>query len=212
MSGINLNKKIGINLSKGSSIKLEKEGRALQKVCVGVNWGRINKKSFFGLINDSTQVDLDASVAFFGYDKKLVDIVYYKKLESSDYSVRHSGDDRVGDATADDYDNEVITVDLAMVNRNVKYVAFFLNSYLKQDFATIPYSKIRVFEGTPRDVLSVFATFNLSSEVAFRGKISMVMGAFVRDDNGQWQFKAIGEATEGSDIQSTVDIISEKYL
>ncbi len=212
MSAINLNKKTGINLSKGSSIKLEKESRALQKICVGVNWGQITKKSFFGMINDKVQVDLDASVAFYGFDKKLIDLVYYKKLESNDHAVRHSGDDRAGDLDDDDMDNEVITVDLNMVSRSTKHIIFFLNSYLKQDFSTIPYSKIRIFEGTPKEIMSVFATFNLSAEEAFKGKISMVMGILYRDDKDQWQFGAIGDPTQGVDVKETVEIIAEKYL
>jgi len=64
---------------------------------VGVNWGQINKKYFFGLISISNLVDLDVNVAFYGFDKKLVDMVYYEKLESSDRSVNHSRDDRVSD-------------------------------------------------------------------------------------------------------------------
>lgn len=64
---------------------------------MGVNWGQINKKYFFGLISISNLVDLDVNVAFYGFDKKLVDMVYYEKLESSDRSVNHSRDDRVSD-------------------------------------------------------------------------------------------------------------------
>ena len=44
---IELNKKTGINLSKGSRISLEKDGHKLEEVCIGLNWGSIKKPAFF---------------------------------------------------------------------------------------------------------------------------------------------------------------------
>ncbi len=212
MASINLLKKTGISLSKGNSVALAKDNTLLQKICVGVNWGQINKKSFFGMISTSDLVDLDVSVAFYGFDNKLIDIVYYKKLESNDHSVKHSGDDRIGDLTDDDVDNEVITVDLNMVNRNTKFIVFLLNSHSKQDFSAIPYTKIRIFEGSPKEVMNVFTTFNLSSDLSFKGKISMIMGRLTLNEDSRWQFSAIGEPTDGEDIKQTVDIVAKQYL
>ncbi|MCK5872733.1 MAG: TerD family protein, partial [Methylococcales bacterium] len=35
---------MAINLKKGQRISLEKDGQGLEKICVGVNWGAIEKK------------------------------------------------------------------------------------------------------------------------------------------------------------------------
>lgn len=212
MASINLVKKTGILLEKSKSLKLEKDKKLLQKICVGVNWGQITKKAFLGLVNTSELVDLDVSVAFYDYDHKLIDIVYYKKLESNDHAVRHSGDDRLGDLADDEIDNEVITVDINMINKKTHSIVFFLNSHSKQDFSAIPYTKIRIFEGTPKDVMDVFTTFNLSSDQAFKHKTSMVMGKLSPNTDGHWHFTAIGQATEAKDIQQTIDIIAANYL
>lgn len=41
---------MAINLTKGQRINLEKSnGTKLQNVCVGINWGAIEKKGLFGL-------------------------------------------------------------------------------------------------------------------------------------------------------------------
>ncbi|GAB4342150.1 MAG: TerD family protein [Flammeovirgaceae bacterium] len=209
---IKLDKKTGINLKKGSSISLEKDGKKLQEVCVGMNWGSIVNKSFFGLLKESESVDLDGSVTMFNSRKEPIETVYYHRLKSSDNAVIHSGDDRKGDTAGDDgLDNEVIQVYLTKVNPEVEQIVFFLNSYKGQDFATIPYSKIRIFEGNRHEVKEVFATFNLSAEDSFKGHVAMVMGKLVRTGNN-WQFKAIGEALTTRKIEDTIKTIKEKYL
>jgi tellurium resistance protein TerZ len=148
----------------------------------------------------------------FDAEGNMVDTVYYRKLISKDQSIKHSGDDRKGDLDkADDFDNEVIMVNLPKVNPEVKQIFFYINSFKGQDFEMIPYSKIRIFEGTPSQVLSVFATFNLSAEPDFAGKISMIMGKLVREGTG-WKFVTIGEAVDARNIDETIKTIQEKYL
>lgn len=205
-----LDKKIGINLTKGSSISLVKDEKKLEKVCVGINWGKIKKKTL-GIFATEDNVDLDASVALFDDNKTKIDVVYFNHLTSKDGSIKHSGDDREGDNKADDFDNEVITVDLLKVSPSVSSIVFFLNSYNEKDFETIPYTKIRIFEGTPNRVESVFATFSLSSEPAFRGKISMVMGKLVRENKG-WKFYTIGQESFTRTLAETVEEIKERHL
>ncbi len=123
---IDINKKTGINLSKGSSISLEKNGKILTEVCIGMNWGGIIKKGFLGLSSSVEAVDLDGSVAFFDSQGMCLDTVYYRKLVSDDQAVKHSGDDRSGDSKKDDgLDNEVIQILLPKVNPDVSQIVFF---------------------------------------------------------------------------------------
>ncbi|MEM9681382.1 MAG: TerD family protein, partial [Bacteroidota bacterium] len=201
---LDLNKKTGINLSKGSKISLEKDGKHLEEVCVGLNWGAIKRPVFFGLFKETVAVDLDGSVTMYDENKSIVETVYYKKLRSKDGAVIHSGDDRDGDVMGDDgFDNEVIQVKLNQVNPKVQTIVFYLNSYNGQDFADVPYSKIRIFEGSPHKVNSVFATFNLSAEESFKGSISMVMGKLIRSGNN-WEFLTIGDAVPAKNIDETI--------
>ncbi|MDX1905328.1 MAG: TerD family protein [Thermonemataceae bacterium] len=209
---IELNKKTGINLSKGSKISLEKEGKKLEDVCIGLNWGAIKKSVLFNLLKQTVAVDLDGSVTMYDEHRQILETVYYRKLRSKDGAITHSGDDRDGDIYGDDgLDNEVIEIKLSQVNPKVKYIVFYLNSYNGQDFADIPYSKIRIFEGTPKRVDAVFATFNLSAEETFRGHVSMVLGKIVRNGNN-WEFTAIGEATATKNIDETILYIQNNYL
>ncbi|MGD1839957.1 MAG: TerD family protein [Thermonemataceae bacterium] len=209
---LDLNKKTGINLSKGSKISLEKDGKHLEEVCVGLNWGAIKRPVFFGLFKETVAVDLDGSVTMYDENKSIVETVYYKKLRSKDGAIIHSGDDRDGDVMGDDgFDNEVIQVKLNQVNPKVQTIVFYLNSYNGQDFADVPYSKIRIFEGSPHKVNSVFATFNLSAEESFKGSISMVMGKLIRSGNN-WEFLTIGDAVPAKNIDETIVYVKENYL
>ena len=203
----------GINLQKGSVVDLQKvNGEKLKTICIGLNWGAIEKKIFFGLIPSKESVDLDSSVAIFDDHKMLLDQVYYGKLGSHDDAIKHSGDDSEGDRFGDDgVDNEVIVVDLEKIGKKTEQIVFFLNSFRGQDFGDIPYSKIRIYEGTPSTVNTVFATFNLSAEQDYKGKVSMVMGKLFRED-GYWKFKTIGEALESKRIPGTIQIIQESFL
>ena len=118
---------MAIKLEKGQRINLEKSnGSKLQNLCVGVNWGAIETKGFWG--NKKMEaVDLDASCATFDDNNNALEVIYFGNLKSQNSSIMHSGDDLTGDMDGDDgLDNEVITVDLAKLSPAVTKIAFVL--------------------------------------------------------------------------------------
>jgi tellurium resistance protein TerZ len=219
---------MAINLTKGQKIDLRKDnGNTLTSFCVGVNWGGIEKKTMFGLSKKTESVDLDLSCIMFDANKNICDHLYsplYRvdvlqqfglpkgKLVSADGAMRHTGDDLQGDKGGDDgIDNEIITVDLTRLNPNVEQIFFFLNNAGKEDFAVIPYAKIRMYEGTPTVVTNVFASYNVAAEPQFAGKRSIIMGKLYKRNN-EWKFSAIGDPTEDVFIGQTVQRIVQSYL
>ncbi|HWW40629.1 TerD family protein [Pedobacter sp.] len=204
---------MAINLQKGQRISLEKSnGSKLQNICVGINWGAIEKKGLFGFGKTKEAVDLDASCALFNDKKQLLDVIYFGSLKSKDGSIKHSGDDLTGDMGGDDgLDNEIITVDFGRLNPEVNHVAFVLNSFRGHDFGTIPFASIRIYEGTPTRVNEVFATYDIAHGSNFAGHVSMVMGIFYKK-NGEWKFNAIGEPTKDRKLEDTVKTVTQSYL
>ena len=204
---------MAINLQKGQRISLEKSnGTKLQNVCVGINWGAIEKKGLFGFGSSKEAVDLDASCAVYNANKQLIEVVYFGNLGSKDGAVKHSGDDRTGDTGGDDgLDNEVITLDFSRLTPGAEYVGFVLNSFQGQDFATIPFASIRIYEGTPKRVNEVFATYDIANGSGFAGHVSMVLGVFYKK-NGEWKFNAIGEPTKDRKLEQTVQTVTQNYL
>lgn len=202
---------MAINLEKGQRINLEKSnGAKLQNICVGINWGAIEKRGLFGTKKEA--VDLDGSCAVYDENKRNIDTVSFRQLMSRDGAIKHSGDDLTGDMNGDDgLDNEVITLDLSRLNPAANYVAFFINSFRGQDFKDIPFASIRIYEGTPTRVNEVFAKYDIANDSAFAGNVSMVMGVFYKR-NGDWKFNAIGLPTSDRNLEQTVVTIQQYHL
>jgi len=201
---------MAISLKKGQRISLEKDGGGqLTQMCVGVNWGAMEKKGFFGG-KKKQAVDLDASCATFDGDKNSLEVVYFGQLRGQ--GIQHSGDDLTGDMDGDDgLDNEVIVVNLSQVNPKVEQIVFVLNSFQGQDFKDIPFASIRLYEGTPSRVDNIHATFDIANDPKFAGSVSMVMGKLYKKD-GSWKFTAIGDATSDRKLEQTVDTVKAQYL
>jgi len=219
---------MAINLSKGQKIDLRKSsGAELTSFCVGVNWGAIETKAFFGLSKNKKDVDLDLSCIMVDDTNALYDHLYSPlynieilqkfglskgKLISNDGALRHTGDDLAGDSGGDDgLDNEIITVDLTKIDPKVTKIFFFLNNVGAEDFSQIPYSKIRMYEGTPTHVKEVFADYNVSAEAKFVGKKAVIMGKLYKRGT-DWKFDAIGDVTEDQFLGQTIHQIMKSYL
>ncbi|MFD1604078.1 TerD family protein [Flavobacterium artemisiae] len=202
---------MAINLEKGQRINLEKSnGTKLVNICVGVNWGAIEKKGFFGTKKEP--VDLDASCAVYDDKKNHIDSVNFRKLISSDRAIKHSGDDLTGDLNGDDgLDNEVITLDFSQLTPSASYVAFFINSFRGQDFKDIPFASIRIYEGTPTRVSQEFARYDIANDASFAGNVSMVLGVFYKR-NDEWKFNAVGVPTNDKKLEQTIVTIQQNHL
>lgn len=219
---------MAINLTKGQKIDLRKDnGDKLTNFCIGVNWGAIEKKALFGLSKSIQNIDLDLSCVLIDGENNICDHLYsplYRvevlqqfglpkgKLLTSDGAMKHTGDDLEGDKGGDDgIDNEIITVDLSRINPNVSQIFFFLNNAGNEDFAQIPYAKIRMYEGTPTRVNSVFASYNVAAEQQYAGKRSIIMAKLYKR-NDEWKFSAIGDPTEDTFLGQTIHKIVKSYL
>lgn len=201
---------MAVSLKKGQRISLEKDGGSqITQMCVGVNWGAIEQKGFFGGTK-KVAVDLDASCATFDVQKNVLEAIYFGQLEGT--GILHSGDDLTGDMDGDDgLDNEVIVVNLNQVSQDADQIVFVLNSFQGQDFKTIPFASIRLYEGTPERVDTVHAKFDIANDPKFAGSVSMVMGKLYRKD-GKWKFVAVGETTKDTNLEQTVETVRAQYL
>jgi tellurium resistance protein TerZ len=218
---------MAINLTKGQRIDLRKDnGSTLTNFCVGVNWGGIETKGFFGLSKNVQKVDLDLSCLLLNANGEPCDHIYsplYRvdvlqkfglpagKLATSDGAMRHSGDDLAGDSGGDDgLDNEIVTVDLSRISPDAMQIFFFINNAGQEDFSQIPYAKIRMYEGTPKQVKEVFATYNIAAEPQFAGRKSMILGKLYKKGD-EWKFNAIGDPTEDVFLGQTIHRIIQHY-
>lgn len=236
---IRLEKGHRINLVKESGAKLTNfcVGCNWGAIVTSVNKEVVVNEGFLGFgrktewrtVNEELDVDVDLSCVMTDANGFLVDTLYsplYKpeffraaglpigKDWSADHSMYHTPDDTEGDKGGDDgLDNEIVTVDLLKVDSRIQQIFFFLNIYSPRniDFLKIPYVAIRMFEGTPTKVNSIFAQYDVAKDNQFAGKNALIMGKLYRK-NGDWKFAAIGDAFDDkNDLRQTVKRILQNY-
>jgi tellurium resistance protein TerZ len=189
---------VGVTLSKGQKISLEKRGGgSLTLVAMGLGWDVAKVKGMFGRMKEGPDVDLDASCMVFDAGHRLVDQVWFNQLRSKDGSIIHTGDNRTG---AGDGDDETINVDLVHVPNTVQTLVFTVNSFTGQSFDKIENAYCRLVDLTNNTEV---ARFNLSSQGSHTAQI---MAKLYRNNSG-WEMNAIGENCSGrtfADLLPTV--------
>ncbi|MBC6443566.1 MAG: TerD family protein [Rhodobacteraceae bacterium] len=184
---------MSINLSKGQTISLSKDGGGgLTRVFMGCGWdpAQQKKKGFFsGLLGGGAadEIDLDASVILFDGNRAEVDMVYYGQLNSKDGSIRHGGDNLTG---AGDGDDEVIYVDLARLDSRVHYLVFTVNSFRGQTFNEVENAFARLVDETAGKEI---CRYQLAEQGPHTG---VIMASMAKTGTG-WQMTAHGRPADG---------------
>ena len=179
---------MAVNLQKGQKISLDKEaGTGLSKIIMGLGWDVAKKKGFMGFGGGSVDIDLVTSCLMFDEQGQMMDLVWFRQLQSKDGSIKHSGDNRTGAGEGDD---EQIVVDLTRIPANVKSLVFTVNSFTGQNFSQVENAYCRIVNaGNNQEV----ARYNLSCQ----GNHSAQIMAKVYKHNGEWKMHALGENGNG---------------
>ena len=184
-----------ISLQKGQQISLAKSaGPSLSTVQMGLGWDAIKKKGFFGFGGGQVDVDLDANALMFDASGQLLDVVWFRQLQSKDGSVRHSGDNRTGQGDGDD---ETITVDLTRLPAAVTTVIFSVNNYTGQDFGQVENAYCRLVNTQGAQEI---ARYNLSVQ----GNHSAMILASLKRQGSDWTMTAIGVPSRGRTYQDNL--------
>lgn len=173
-----------IILTKGQTISLIKQdGKNLNQCYVGLGWD----------IHESMNADLDAFAIEVDDEGRKIDLVYFGQLSSHDKAINHSGDNLTGAGEGDD---EVINFDLNKVNSKTRKIIIAVNIYRANlSFSEIENAFIRLVD---RNTNTEFSRYNLST---IKGNnYTMYMADLIRDDNGIWNFRAMGNPTSDKSI------------
>ena len=174
---------MAISLNKGGNVSLTKEAPSLVKVGVGLGWS--------ARVTSGADFDLDASAFMLNSNGRVrsdADFIFYRQLESTCKSVKHTGDNRTGDGDGDD---ETILVDLSKVPADVQKVVFTVTIYdyqaRRQNFGMVSNAYIRILDqGNGSEI----ARYDLSEDAST--VTAMIFGELYRH-NGEWKFKAVGQ-------------------
>lgn len=187
---------MAISLSKGQTISLAKEaGPQLNEVRMGLGWDAVKAKGLLGgLFGGGGDIDLDANALLFDASGQMLDVVWFRQLQSRDGSIRHSGDNRTGAGEGDD---ETITVNLSRLPSEVTTVLFSVNNYTGQDFSRVENAYCRLVNTANNQEI---ARYNLSVQ---GGHSAMIMAVLKRQGN-DWNLTAIGATSKGRTFQDNL--------
>ncbi len=178
---------MGVSLEKGGRVSLDKAAPGLKVVHVGLGWDP--------RVTDGTDFDLDASAFLLGADGRVSsdqDFIFYNNLQSSDGSVRHTGDNLTGAGEGDD---EVIMVDLPAVPASVQKIAFTVTIHeaqsRAQNFGQVANAFIRLVDA---DKGTEVVRFDLGED--YSTETAMVFAELYRH-SGEWRFSAVGQGYAG---------------
>ena len=178
---------MGVSLSKGGNVSLDKVAPGLTKIVIGLGWDARG--------TDGAEFDLDASLFQLKADGKVrndSDFIFYNNPKSSEGAIIHSGDNRTGAGEGDD---EQILVDLAKVASDVTKLAVTVTIHeaeaRRQNFGMVGTAYIRIVNGENGQEV---ARYDLSEEAST--ETAMVFGEVYRN-NTEWKFRAVGQGYSG---------------
>lgn len=169
-----------IELTKGQELRLASEdGQLFTRLQMGVGWDKARTAGAMG--TGAPDIDLDASAVEFA-GGQLFDFAFYNNLQTRDGAVVHLGDNLTGRGEGDD---EVITVDLDRVYRQVDTIVFMVSSYHGHTLEWVNRAYCRLVGDDDVEV----ARFTLTAGVPETG---LVMAKLFRE-GAHWTLRAIGE-------------------
>lgn len=178
---------MAVSLSKGGNVSLSKSAPALKNALIGLGWE--------ARATDGADFDLDASAFLLNASGKVradTDFIFYNNLKSSDGSVVHDGDNRVGDSDGDD---ETLRVSLANVPADVDKIVFVVTIHdaavRNQNFGQVSNAFVRIADA---DTGVEVARYDLSEDAST--ETAMLFGELYRH-NGEWKFRAVGQGYQG---------------
>ena len=170
-----------LNLNKNDILDLTKRNPGLKKVSLGAGWD---------IANNGLDYDLDIAAFLLDSNNKfntVSNIIFYNNKESQGISL--AGDNRTGAGEGDD---EVININLEEINPNIAKIVFVVTIHeaqaKRQTFGMVENSYVRLvdLENNKREI----CRFNLKENGS---TVTSVIFSELYKQNGEWQFKAIGE-------------------
>ena len=171
-----------LNLQKNQILDLTKKNPGLEKVILGAGWD---------IAKNGYDFDLDIAAFLLNSNGKVQnipqDVIFFNNMEAP--GIVLEGDNRTG---AGDGDDERITIDLSQIRSDIAKIVFVVTIHeaqaKRQTFGMVENSYVRLLdeENNEREI----CRFNLKENGS---TVTSVIFSELYKQNGEWQFKAIGE-------------------
>lgn len=181
---------MGINLSKGQRVNLEK---SMTLALIGLGW---DTNQYDG----GYDFDLDAAAFLLGENGKVLkdeDFVFYNNLDGRNGAVVHTGDNLTGEGEGDD---EVILIDFTKVPDEIKKIAITVTIHEAvqrgQNFGQVSNAYVRVARRSNENDLIGIEELKYDLMEEFSIETAIVVCEIYRYGN-EWKFNAVGSGYQG---------------
>lgn len=142
--------------------------------------------------------DLDASAIIMDGMGRVLDIVFHEHLMSSDGTIKHLGDNKLGFGEGDD---EIITLNLPQVHPCVSSIAIVVNSFKGNSLIGVRNGFIRIFDQLNRPI-------GCQMIGQFVDCVGLLLGLFRRNQKGEWIFQVMIDPIRGvKAVESINDVL-----
>ncbi|MGG7077171.1 TerD family protein [Clostridium sardiniense] len=178
----NQNSAGALNLKKNDVLNLTKKEPGLEQVILGAGWDVAETGNSF---------DLDISAFLLNANGKVTDVqqnvIFFNNMQGQ--GILLEGDNRTG---AGDGDDERIQIDLSQISPAVQKIVFVVSIFeamsKRQTFGMVENSFVRLLDAKNGE--REICRFNLKENSS---TATSVIFAELYRNNGEWNFKAIGE-------------------
>ena len=184
MGASNGNNVNALNLKKNDILNLAKKNPGLKKVILGAGWD---------VASGGQDFDLDIAAFLLNANGKVQnipdDVIFFNNMQGQ--GIYLEGDNRTG-AGEGEGDDERIRIDLESIPAHVQKIVFVVTIHeaqaKRQTFGMVENSYVRLLdeENNEREI----CRFNLKENGS---TVTSVIFSELYKQNGEWQFKAIGE-------------------
>ncbi|CAD5947413.1 TerD family protein [Planktothrix agardhii] len=188
---------MGVSLTKGQRVSLDKIAPGLSEVFVGLGWD-------VKVTDTGSDFDLDSSLFLLGANEKLISdnhFIFYNNLTSPDpdKSVQHTGDNLTGVGEGDD---EVVKINLKKIPADIQKIIVTVTIHeaqqRHQNFGQVQNAFVRIVNAeTKQEVVRYDLVEDYSIETA------LIMAELYRKD-GEWRLNAVGAGYQGG-LQTLLD-------
>lgn len=166
------------------SIKLHNE-----TLIVGINWGAIEEKGWFGA-KEFINVDLDLNCVQVNSLRQPIEIINWENKEGEFISL--SKDDNVGDIKGNDFlDNEYAEINLPEIGKDTE-VLLFASNYTEQELGKLGHFDYRLYTGEPNKHNEIIYFKNLADNPIYDQSKGVFLGV-LRFNRGEWYYYKVEE-------------------
>ncbi len=181
---------MGVNLSKGQRVSLEK---SMTLALVGLGW---DTNQYDG----GYDFDLDAAAFLLGENGKVLrdeDFIFYNNLDGRNGAVVHTGDNLTGEGDGDD---EVILIDFTKIPNEIKKIAITVTIHQAvergQNFGQVSNAYVRVAKRASESDMVGIEELKYDLMEEFSVETAIVVCEIYRHGS-DWKFNAVGSGYKG---------------